>query len=149
MTSAFHLNNCEAKHELKVDISAKLLPFCHVPIYHGIKLDRTLTFRHLCIAALSLVYATAEYCASVWCRSVHTRLIGNVLNNALRIVTVYLRSTPADSLPILASIHPTDVGRFRSSMHKRVLISLVIANVVNKKKLQITSFLHVLHTKRT
>ena len=81
------------------------------------KLDRSLTFRHhlvaLCkklssrvtllrrlvgsgwgagaktlrIATLSLVYSTAEYCAPVWCRSAHTRLIDNVLNDALRIVT--------------------------------------------------------------
>ena len=34
-------------------------------------------------AALSLVYSTAEYCAPVWCRSAHTRLIDSVLNNAL------------------------------------------------------------------
>ena len=44
-------------------------------------------------AALSLVYSTAEYCATVWCRSAHTRLIGSVLNDALRIVTECLRPT--------------------------------------------------------
>ena len=38
------------------------------------------------IATLSLVYSTAEYCAPVWCRSAHTRLIDSVLNDALRIV---------------------------------------------------------------
>ena len=76
-----------------------------VPTYLGIKLDRSLTFRHhlvalckklsirvallrrlagskwgagaktLSISALSLVYSTAEYCAPVWCRNRHTRLI--------------------------------------------------------------------------
>ena len=30
-------------------------------------------------AALSLVYSTAEYCAPVWCRSVHIRLKDSVL----------------------------------------------------------------------
>ena len=40
------LNNREAKRELNVDINGKLLPFCHVPTYLGVKLDRTLMFRH-------------------------------------------------------------------------------------------------------
>ena len=47
-------------------------------------------------AALSLVYSTAEYCAPVWCRSAHTRLIDSVLNDALRSVTGCLRPTPTD-----------------------------------------------------
>ena len=104
VTAAFHLNNREAKHELKVYNNGRLLPFCPTPTYLGIKLDRSLTFRHhlvalrkklssrvtllrqfvgwgwgagaktLRIATLSLVYSTAEYCAPVWCRSAHTRL---------------------------------------------------------------------------
>ena len=92
-TSAFHLNNREAKRELNVYNNGKRLPFCPVPTYLGVKLDRSLTFRHhlealhkklttrvalmrrlagsgwgagaktLRTAALSLVYSTAEYCA--------------------------------------------------------------------------------------
>ena len=31
-------------------------------------------------AILALVYSTAEYCASVWCRSLHTRLIDKPIN---------------------------------------------------------------------
>ena len=57
-----------------------------------------------CIAALSLVYSTAEYCAPVWCRSAHTLPIDSVLNDALRIVTGCLRPTPTDHLPILSGI---------------------------------------------
>ena len=117
VTAAFHLNNREAKRELKVYNNVRLLPFCPTPTYLGVKLDRSLTFRHhlvtlhkklssrvtllrrlvgsgwgagaktLRIATLSLVYSTAEYCAPVWCRSARTRLIDNVLNDALRIVT--------------------------------------------------------------
>ena len=40
------LNNCEAKNELKTDISGKLLPFCHELTYLNIKLERTLNLRH-------------------------------------------------------------------------------------------------------
>ena len=61
--------------------------------------------------ALSLVYSTAEYCAPVWCRSAHTRLIDSVLNDALRIVTGCLRPTPTDYLLILAGIQPAELRR--------------------------------------
>ena len=62
-------------------------------------------------AALSLVYSTAEYCAPVWCRSAHTRLINSVLNDALCIVTGCLLPTPMDYLPILAGIQPAEFRR--------------------------------------
>ena len=117
VTAAFHLNNREAKRELKIYNNGRLLPLCPIPTYLGVKLDRSLTFRHhlvalskklssrvillrrlvgsgwsagaktLRIATLSLVYSTAEYCAPVWCRSAHTRVIDSVLNDALLIVT--------------------------------------------------------------
>ena len=136
VTTAFHLNNREAKRELKVYNNDRLLPFCPTPTYLGVKLDRSLTFRHhlvalrkklssrvtllrrlvgsgwgagaktLRIATLSLVYSTAEYCAPVWCRSAHIRLIDSVLNDALRIVTGCLRATPTDHLPVLSGIQP-------------------------------------------
>ena len=63
----------------------------------------------LCIAALSLVYSTAEYCAPVWCHSAHTRLIDHVLNNTLHIVTGCLHPTPTNHLPILSGIQPAEL----------------------------------------
>jgi len=62
-------------------------------------------------ATIALVHATAEYCAPVWCRSAHTRLIDSTINDALRIVTGCLRPTPADNLPILAGIQPAELRR--------------------------------------
>ena len=140
VTAAFHLNNREAKRELKVYNNGRLLPFCPIPTYLGVKLDRSLTFRHhlvtlrkklssrvtllrrlvgcwgwgagaktLRIVTLSLVYSTAEYCAPVWCRTAHTRLIDSVLNDALRIVTGCLRPTPTDHLPVLSGIQPAEL----------------------------------------
>ena len=139
VTTAFHLNNREAKHELKVYNNSRLLPFCPTPTYLGVKLDRSLMFHHhlvalhkklssritllrqlvgsgwgagaktLRIATLSLVYSTAEYCAPVWCRSAYTRLIDSVLNDALRIVTGCLRPTPTDHLPVLSGIQPAEL----------------------------------------
>ena len=117
VTAAFHLHNRESKCELKVKNNGKILSFCPVPTYLGVKQDRALTYRHhlealrkrlsthvsllkrlagsgwgagaktLRTAALSLIYSTAEYCAPARCRSAHTRLIDSVLNYALRIVT--------------------------------------------------------------
>ena len=139
VTAAFHLNNREAKRELKVYNNGRVLPFCPNPTYLGVKLDRSLTFRHhlvalrkkiclrltllrrfvgsewadgakiLRIATLSLVYSTSAYYAPVWCCSAHTRLIDSVLNDALRIVTGYLRPTPTDQLPVLSGIQPAEL----------------------------------------
>ena len=141
VTAAFHLNNREAKHELKVYNNGRLLPFCPTPTYLGVKLDRSLTFRHhlvalrkklssrvillrrlvgsgwgagaktLRIAALSLVYSTAEYFAPVWCRSSHTRFIYSVLKDTLHIVTGCLRPTPTYHLPIFSGIQPAKICR--------------------------------------
>ena len=146
LTAAFHLNNREAKRELKVNNNGRLLPFCPTPTYLKVKLDRSLTFRHhlvalrkklfsrvallkrlvgsgwgvgsktLRIATLSLVYSTAEYCAPVWCRSAHTRLIDSVLNDALRIVTGCLRPTPTDYLHVLSGIQPAELCRLGATL---------------------------------
>ena len=69
------------------------------------------------IATLSLVYSTAEYCAPIWCRSAHTRLIDSVLNDALHVVTGCLRPTPTDHLPILSGIQPAEL-RQHSLAHR-------------------------------
>ena len=60
------------------------------------------------IAALSLVYSTAEYCAPVWYRSAHTRLIDSVLNDVLRIVT--------GCLHILSGIQPAELRRMGATL---------------------------------
>ena len=131
---------------MKVYNNDRLLPFCTTPTYLEVKLDRSLTFRHhlvalrlklssrvtllrrlvgsgwgvgaktLRIATLSLVYSTAEYCAPVWCRSAHTRLIDSVLNDALRIVTGCLRPTPTDHLSILSGIQPAELHRMGATL---------------------------------
>ena len=50
VTAAFHLNNREAKRELNVYNNDGLFPFCPTPTYPGVKLDRSLTFRHHLVA---------------------------------------------------------------------------------------------------
>ena len=146
VTVAFHLNNRVAKRKLKVYNNGRLLPFCPTPAYLGVKLDRSLTFRHhlvalrkklssrvtllrrlvgsgwgagaktLRIATLSLVYSAAEYCAPVWCRSAHTRLVDSVLNDALRMVTGCLCPTPTDHLPVLSGIQPAELRQMGATL---------------------------------
>ena len=43
VTAVFHLNNREAKRELKIYNNDRLLPFCPTPTYLGVKLDRSPT----------------------------------------------------------------------------------------------------------
>ena len=50
VTAAFHLNNREAKCELKVYNNGRLLPFCSSPTYLWVKLDRSLTLCHHLVA---------------------------------------------------------------------------------------------------
>ena len=59
--AAFHLNNREAKHELKVYNNNRLLLFCPTPIYLGVKLDRLLMFHHH-LAALYKNYPQTSHC---------------------------------------------------------------------------------------
>ena len=141
MSSSFHLNNREARRELKVMVNGNPLQFKAILTCLGVKLDRTLTFRQhlekmsakttsrvslirlltgttwgaatktLCISSQALVFSTAEYCAPVWCRSPHTKKQDVVLNNSLRTVSGSLRATPVNHLPILSGIAPAALCR--------------------------------------
>ena len=146
VTAAFHLNNREAKRKLNVYNNGNLSPPCPIPTYLGVKLDRSLTFRHqletlskklstrvallrrlavsewgasaktLRISALFLIYSTAEYCALVCCRSTHTRLTDSILNDALRIVTGCFCPTSMEDLPVLAGIQPAELRRLGTTL---------------------------------
>ena len=136
MSSAFHLNNREASHKLNITVDNNRLQFQADPMYLGVKLDCTLTFRqHLenlsaktlarvtLICRLSgttrtalirtlhtstqaLVFSAAEYCSPVRCRSSHTKKLDTTLNTALWTVSCCLHATPVNQLPILAGIAP-------------------------------------------
>ena len=83
-------------------------------------------------STLALVYAPAEYCAPVWCRSAHTRLVYVSLNAAIRTITGCLRPTQFEQLPVLAEIAPPALrreavtlvlGRRPLAHHARQLVS--------------------------
>ena len=57
------------------------------------------------------MYAPAEYCAPVWCRSSHTHLVDVGFNASLRTITGCLRPNQVDQLPVLAEIAPPALMR--------------------------------------
>ena len=73
--------------------------------------------RTLRIATLALTHSAAEYCAFVWSRSAHTRLIDKPINDAVRQVTGCLRPTSTDSLFVLSGITPTELRRKRAILY--------------------------------
>ena len=111
------------------------------PVYLGITLDRTLSFKThidklrkkisprnnlvnmlansswgadphtLRTTALALCYSTAEYSAAVWCRSAHAHHVNADLNKACRTITGTLKSTLLTALHRLSGISPPEIRR--------------------------------------
>ncbi len=107
------------------------LNMTQIPTYLSITLDRSLTYcdhmkktaakvssrnnllsklagtswgaraQTLKTTALALCYSAAEYCAPVWSRSSHTRLVDVQLNTSMHIITGTLHSTPGLRLQTL------------------------------------------------
>ena len=130
-----------AKVVLDIVWEGKRLKTDEKPVYLGITLDRTLSFREHAIklrkklssrnsllsslacsswgadpktlrsSALALVYSSAEYCSPAWSRSCHASRVDVELNRACRTVTGNLKSTPLPSLYRLAGIAPPSIRR--------------------------------------
>ena len=141
VSSVFHLHNASASHELNVLLNGQRLKHDPHPVYLGVTLDRTLTYKEhlektasklktrnnllmklagsswgarantLRSSALALCYSVGEYCAPVWARSAHTKLVDVQLNTSMRLITGTLRPTPLPWLPVLSNIEPPPLRR--------------------------------------
>ena len=122
---------------------------CNLPVYLGITLDRTLSYKAhiektkkkvgtrnniirklrtskwgatpttLRSSALALCYSAAEYACPVWERSTHAKKLDAILNETCRMITGCLKPTNTNSLPILAGIAPSDIRRAVASRTER------------------------------
>jgi hypothetical protein len=141
VSSVFHLHNASASREISVMLNGARLKHDSNPVYLGVTLDRTLSYKEhlhktanklktrnnlltklvgtswganastLRSSALALCYSVGEYCAPVWARSAHTHLVDVQLNSAMRLITGTLKPTPLPWLPVLANIEPPDLRR--------------------------------------
>ena len=141
VSSVFHLHNASASRELTVTLNGARLKHDPKPVYLGVTLDRTLSYKEhlektasklktrnnllmklvgttwganantLRSSALALCYSVGEYCAPVWARSPHTNLVDVQLNSTMRLITGTVKPTPLPWLPVLANIEPPALRR--------------------------------------
>jgi len=135
VSSIFHLHNKSNDRELNVSLNGQRLNHDPHPVYPGVTLDQTLSYKHhltktaaklksrnnllsklsgsswganaatLRSSALALCYSVEEYCCPLWSRSSHTDLVDVQLNNTMRLITGTLRPTQLEWLPVLAIFH--------------------------------------------
>ena len=147
---AFHLRNKEANRPLRVTWSGTSLEYHPNPLYLGVKLDRTLSYRShipstkakvntrnkilrkltnsklgctshtLRTSTLALCYTATEYACPVWSRSVHASKLDPALNNACRTITGCLKPTNTSNLHLLAGIAPPEIRRETASRAERL-----------------------------
>ena len=147
---AFHLRNREVHRKLDISWYGSTLDNCEHPVYLGVTLDRSLTFkRHVektrakvCTrnniirklsstqwgaspstirsTALALCMSTAEYACPVWERSAHAKKLDPVINSTCRLITGCLKPTPTDDLYSLSGIAPPDIRRRTASCKERM-----------------------------
>ena len=148
---SFHLRNREANRTLSIKWSGTKLSNTTHPVYLGVTLDCTLTFKEhssatkskvnsrnhilrkltnskwgasphtLRTSALALFYSTAEYACPVWERSHHARKLDSATNNTFRI-TGCLKPTSTNNLHILAGIAPADIRREAASRAEKTKV---------------------------
>ena len=159
--TAFHLNNHQADRKLNVTWNGTKLEHTHSPVYLGITLDRSLTYRNHCLktraklssrnnllrklhgtnwgacphtmrtTATALCLSVAEYCCPVWARSTHRKLVDTTLNETCRLITGCIRPTATPDLYVLSGIAPPEIRR---SVHCQ-----------NERTKQLTDQRHSLH----
>jgi len=119
VTGVFHLHNVRSHCELDVQMNSQQMRNEPHPVYLGVTLDRTLSYREhltrtaaklnsrnnlitklagtswgacantLCTSALALCYSVAEYCCPVTARSNYTSLINTQLQSSIIIINIF------------------------------------------------------------
>jgi len=123
-----------SRRELDVHMNGQHLKHDPYPVYLGVTLDRTLSYREhlsrsaaklksrnnliaklagtswaaststLRTSALALCYSVAEYCCPVWARCSYTNLIDVQLHSSMRLNSGCLQPTQLSWLPVLSNV---------------------------------------------
>ena len=133
---AFHLRN----REVNVTWNSTRLDNTSTPVYLGVHLDKTLSYKiHICStkqkvnarniirklanskwgsraptlrsSGIALYYSAAEYTCAVWARSTHANMLNSALHDCYSMITGCLKPTNIDSLHLLAGLAPRDIRR--------------------------------------
>ena len=148
-TCDFHLKNREASRKLNITWYNKHLEHIPNPVYLGVTLDRTLSYKEhihklkcktsarnnilrklsntkwgaypatIKTTVLALCYSTAENAYPVWERSKHVYKPDPALNEACRSITGCLRPTSDENVHLLAGIAPPGVRWATTSRQER------------------------------
>ena len=148
-TCAFHLKNREASRKLNITWYNKHLEHIPNPVYLGVTLDRTLSYKEhihklkcktsarnnilrklsntkwgakpatIKTTARALCYSTSEYACLVWERSKHVSKLDPALNDACRSKTGCLRPTSVENVYLLSGIAPPGVRWSTTSRQER------------------------------
>ena len=130
---------------MSVTFDGSVLKHNNNPVYLGLTLDRSLTYREhltglskkiatrvniiqklagsvwgasantLRTATLALVFSPAEYVAPAWRNSAHTHKVDVQLNNAMRTITGCVKPTDVRWLPVLSHITPPPIRRLMAT----------------------------------
>jgi len=132
----FHLQNTSAAHELRVHMEEKLLRHDPHPVYLGVTLARTLSYRHHLTKIVGKLQSRNNLlmklagppgvptlicwrhllwlCATLWQNeygTAHVSLIDVQLHSFMRLISGTIRSTPLPWLPFLTNIEPPALRR--------------------------------------
>jgi len=140
VTDVFHLHNNRSRCELNVHMNGQHLKHDPYPVYLGVTLDRTLSYREhlsravklksrnnliaklagtswsarastLCTSTLALCYSVAEHYCPMWTRSSYTNLIDTQLRSSVHLISGYLQPTQLSWLPELSNVAPLSLHR--------------------------------------
>jgi hypothetical protein len=145
VSTVFHLHHAKSSTQLDVFLNDLRLKHDPKPVYLGVTLDRTLTFKAhlqktaakvrtrnnllsmlagstwgadastLRCSALALCYSAAEYCAPAWRNSVHCSALDTQLHQTMRLISGTIRSTQTAWLPVLSNIAPPAIRRTKAT----------------------------------
>jgi len=133
ISSVFHLDNRHASEELNIYLNGCRINHDLCPVYLGVSLDRSLTFRQHATKTAAKIksrnnvitktgwyilgcqcsnspvlcsHSVAEYCVPAWGHSSHVKLVDRQLNETMHIIMGTIRPTPTQWLPVLSHIAP-------------------------------------------